>query len=176
MKTRSLTALLLAAAMLFCAAGYIASQDTQGEEKDDKKQEGQGKEDSKEAEKKDPPDDNGPMKKADFGVFMDSEVKAAWNRLSINHRRKMGDRAAEAADELVKFADKILRYDGEVLKGDKKGEKARDQDDFKGWVSDMKKHAEAYAKHARKGDWDKATTARTDIDKSCKACHEVYEE
>lgn len=172
MIARKLAAVSLVLALLFSAAGLMTGQQSKGEEKEDKKQEGEGKEDSA----KDSPADDAPLKNDDFTVFMDGEIKAAWNRLSINHRRKMADRAAEAADELIKLSAKVLRYDGEVLKGDNKGKKAREQADFKGWVADMKKHAETYAKHARGGDWDKATTARTDIDKACKACHDAYEE
>ena len=103
-----------------------------------------------------------PLTSKEFDELME-EIKTSWNKLKINARKKMGDNAAECADEIAKASEKILRYDGEVLKGDEKGKKARDQKDFKEWVEALKEAAENYSKYAKKGKWDKADEAKDKI-------------
>ncbi len=160
MPYRKVAMLFLALGFAFGAAGIVA-----GQAKEDKP-------DEKKDEKKEP---EKPLTKAEFDDLMEEEVKNAWNKLKINDRKKMGERAAEAADVIAASAAKVLRYDGKVLKGDNKDKPAREQKDFKDWVDAMKKHAEEYAKHARKGDWTKAAASREKISETCGACHDVYE-
>ncbi|MCC7507860.1 MAG: cytochrome c [Planctomycetes bacterium] len=156
MPYRKIAVLFLALGFAFAAAGMVA---------------GQAK-DEKPAEKKEP---EKPLTKAEFDDLMEKEVKDAWNKLKINDKKKMGEKAAEAADVIAAAAAKVLRYDGKVLKGENKDKLAREQKDFKDWVDAMKKHAEEYAKHARKGDWTKAAASREKINETCGACHDVYE-
>lgn len=164
MRLFNLAMFFLAASVALAGAGIVLGQTAQPV-KDEKKEE---KKDEKKPEEK-------PMTKAEYDELMEKEVKDAWNRLKINERKKMGEKAAEAADIIAKAAPKMLRYDGKVLAGENKGKLAREQKDFKQWVDDLKKHAEEFAKHARKGDWDKAGASREKINETCGACHDVYE-
>lgn len=167
MSYRLFAILCLALSVAF--AGFSA---VQGQDKVQKKDE---KKDEKTEDKKDEAkEDEKPLTKEEFDALME-EIKTSWNKLKINARKKMGDKAAENADEISKVSDKILRYDGEVLKGDQKGKKARDQKDFQDWVAALKKAAEDYAKHARKSDWDKAEAAKDRINETCGDCHDLYE-
>jgi cytochrome c556 len=163
MNHRLIAACLLALCVIFAGAGLISAQSKNEAKKEDvKKDEKPAKEEPE------------PLEKAEFDALME-EVKTSWNKLKINARKKMGDKAAECADELAAAAPKILLYDGLVLTGDKKGEKARDQKDYKDWVAELEKQAKEYSKHAKKSDWDKAKAAQDKINEVCGACHDVYE-
>lgn len=168
MSYRVLAALCLALSIAFAGIGMVQGQDKGKEDssKVEKKEDGEKKDEKKDEEK--------PLTKEEFDKVMD-EINTSWNKLKINARKKMGDKAAEAADDMAKASEKILRYDGEVLKGDEKGKKARDQKDFKEWVEALKEAAEDYSKYAKKGDWDKADTAKDKINETCGNCHDIYE-
>ena len=183
MSYRVLCACSLALCLIFAGAGLIQAQtakskdgdkasgkeaDKDSEKKDEKKDEKDGE---KDAEKK---DEEKPLSHHDFEEVME-DIKTAWNKLKINARKKMGDKAAESADEIAKLAPKVLRYDGEVLEGDDKGKKARDQKDYKKFVEALKEAAEDYSKYAKKGDWEKADKAKDAINQSCGDCHDKYE-
>lgn len=167
MSYRFIAACLLGLCVIFAGAGFISAQ-SKNAKKDDVKKEAEKKDDEKKEE------EPKPLDKAEFDALME-EVKTSWNKLKINARKKMGDNAATCADELAAAAPKILLYDGLVLTGDKKGEKARDQKDYKDWVAELEKQAKEYSKHAKKSDWDKAKVAQDKINEVCGACHEVYE-
>jgi hypothetical protein len=172
MHYRLAAVLFLMVGLGLAGASLIYSQDNppkdekQAEKQEEKKQE-------KKQEKVD--DAEKPLTSKEYSALMEDEVKDAWNKLKINHRNKRGEQAAASADSLAGTSPKILRYDGEVLKGDNKGKKARDQKDFQGWAADLKKHAEEYARHARKGDWDKAEKSKDKINETCGHCHDAYE-
>jgi hypothetical protein len=157
---------------LLCGGMSLAIGQEAGEGKPDKERVKEEKKEEPAAEEK---AEEKPLTDKEYGDLMDKQVKGAWNKLKINGRKKMGDQAAAAADELAKVAVQILRYDGQVLNGENKGRKARDQKDFKQWVADLKKYAEEYATHARKGDWDKADKSKDQINETCGACHDEYE-
>jgi hypothetical protein len=157
---------------LLCGGVSLVVGQAAGEKKEDKQED---KKDDSAGDKKDEPKEEKPLTNKEYLDMMESEVKDAWNKLKIHHRNKRGEQAAGAADNLVKTAPKLMRYDGDVLKGDNKGKKAREQKDFKGWVDDLKTNAEEYARHVRKGDWDKAEKSKDKINETCGACHEVYE-
>lgn len=162
---------------LAVALGDSAAQGTTKKPAADPKKEVPKPEDKKEDaadEKKDEKKEDPPLTKAEFDTLME-EMKTAWNKLKLNAKKKMGDKAAENADEIVKTAEKLHRYDGEVLKGDNKGKKAREQKDWQDWAAALKKHAEEFAKHARKSEWDKADKSRDAINTTCGDCHDVYE-
>jgi hypothetical protein len=156
---------------LLCGGVSLVVGQAVGEKKEEKKEE--KKDDS--GDKKDEAKEEKPLTNKEYLDLMESEVKDSWNKLKINHRNKRGEQAATAADNLAKAFPKLMRYDGEVLKGDNKGKKAREQKDFKGWADDLKTNAEEYAKHVRKGDWDKAEKSKDKINETCGACHDVYE-
>lgn len=174
MSYRVICASCLALCLVFAGAGFIQAQNA----KPPVKKEEAKNEDKKDDEKKDPKDDakdaEKPLTAKEFEEVME-DIKTAWNKLKINARKKMGDKAAEAADEIAALTPKILRYDGEVLTGDEKGKKAAEQKDFKKWVEALKKGAEDYSKYAKKGDWDKADKAKDEINETCGDCHDVYE-
>lgn len=110
-----------------------------------------------------------------YHSLMNDDINRAWSVLKINARKKMGENAAKGADDIAALAPKILRYEGPVLQGKNKGKPARHQKDFQKWVKELKEAAEDYAKHARKGDWDKAEDARDRISDTCADCHDEYE-
>jgi soluble cytochrome b562 len=173
MSYRFLASLLAVLAVAFLAAGVSQSQENKPQDQPkDEKQDDTKRDDESKQKPEEPPK---PMTRKEFSVFMDEQVKGEWNRLRIMERRRMGERAAEAADKLVELAPQMLRYDGEVLRGESKGEKAREQKDFKDWVDSFRKQAEEYARLARAGDWDKAAEVREEVNKTCNACHDAYE-
>jgi len=170
MNYRVIAGLCLALCVIFAGVGIVQGQEkgkddaATVEKKDEKKDD--AKEDAKDEEKV--------LTKKEFDELMDT-VNTAWNKLKINARKKMGDKAAAAADEITEAAKQMLRYDGEVLNGDEKGKKARDQKDYKDWVKALEEAATDYAKFARKSDWDKADAAKDKINETCGNCHDVYE-
>ncbi len=166
MSYRLIAGLFLALGLLCGGVSFVAGQ--AAEKKEDKKEE-------KKDEAKDEAKEEKPLTSKEYMDLMESEVKDSWNKLKIHHRNKRGEQAATAADTLAKAFPKLMRYDGEVLKGDNKGKKAREQKDFKGWAEDLKTNAEEYAKHVRKGDWDKAEKSKDKINETCGACHDAYE-
>lgn len=161
------------------ALGNTAAQGTTKKPADTKKEtppkkDEVKKDDAKNDAKKEEVKEEAPLTKAEFDTVME-EMKTAWNKLKLNAKKKMGEKAAENADEIVKAAEKLHRYDGEVLKGDNKGKKAREQKDWQDWSAALKKNAEEFAKHARKSEWDKADKSRDAINKTCGDCHDIYE-
>lgn len=167
MSYRFVAAVLLVLSIVFAGAGLVQSQDDKP--KEEKKEEGkkEGEKDVEKAEEK-------PLTSKEFHDLME-DMKKAWNRLKIHARNKMGDKAAEAADELTALAAKAKRYDGEVLTGDNKGKKARDQKDFQDWCKAMEDAAKEYAAQAKKSKWDKADVQKDKINETCGACHDVYQ-
>jgi cytochrome c556 len=103
------------------------------------------------------------------------KIKTAQGKLRANLRNKKGAEAAEAGEELARLAADILRYDGDVKDGDNKGQKVRDQKDFKQWAEDLKKAGETVAKHAKAGKWDDADKEKDNIGRTCSNCHDVYD-
>ncbi|MCZ7606322.1 MAG: cytochrome c [Planctomycetota bacterium] len=177
MSYRIATAVLLALTIVFAGAGLVQGQSDKptAEKKEVKKEEtkkDEAKKDeaNKEAEKAEDP----PLTSKEFHDLME-DMKKAWNRLKIHARNKMGDKAAEAADELAALAAKARRYDGEVLTGENKGKKARDQKDFQDWCKAMEDAAREYAAQAKKSKWDKADAQKDKINETCGACHDVYQ-
>ncbi|MEZ5993532.1 MAG: c-type cytochrome [Planctomycetota bacterium] len=84
------------------------------------------------------------------------------------------DAATKAGDEMVMLVPKLAGYDGNVRSGDHSGEKVRDQADWKAFVKQMQDAADAYAKHAKAEEWDKADEAKATIGETCGDCHDVY--
>jgi hypothetical protein len=160
--------LLFLLATGFLCAGLIQAQ-TAEKAKETKKEE--EKKDDKKDEVK---EEEKALTSKEMHDLME-EIETAWNRLKIHARNKMGEKAALAADDIAAKAPTMLRYDGKVLKGDKKGEKARDQKDYKDWAAALEKAAKEYAKLARKGDWDKADKEKEKISTSCSDCHDPYQ-
>jgi hypothetical protein len=174
MSYRVATAVLLVLSIAFAGAGLVQGQaETPKEEKkeeakkDEAKKDEAGKEGEKAAEET-------PLTAKEFDTLME-DMKKAWNRLKIHARNKMGDKAAEAADELAALATKARRYDGEVLTGENKGKKARDQKDFQDYLKVMEDAAKEFAAQAKKGKWDKADAQKDKINETCGGCHDVYQ-
>jgi cysteinyl-tRNA synthetase len=178
MRNRLVAVFALVMCVIFAGLGFVNAQDKPRDDKAagkaESKKEQPKEEPKKEEPKEEPKDEEKPLTKKEFDDLME-EIKTSWNKLKINARKKMGDKAAENADEIAAVAKKILRYDGPVLEGDNKGKKAREQDDYQKWVEDLEKAAKDYAKHARKSKWDKADEARDKINETCGACHDAYE-
>ena len=95
------------------------------------------------------------------------ECKDNWNKLKLNARSKMGDKAAEAADALAAAADKMLKFHKKDV---------REAKDYKDWVADLKKQAQEFSKAAKKSDWKAADKAKDNLAKSCNddGCHSKY--
>jgi len=160
MRYGALCWVFLTLCLMFAAAGLTqVHADDKGEKQEEKQPE---------------KDENAPLTKKEFDETME-DIQRAWNRLKIQHRNRRAEQAAEQADIIAKSIEKVLRYDGDVLRGANKGQKARDQRDYQRWANDMKQGAEDFARHARRGDWDRAATAREKINESCGNCHDAYE-
>lgn len=95
------------------------------------------------------------------------QIKEHWNKVKLNTRKKMGDKAADAADELVKLAPDVNRWEKK---------EAREDADYKKWVEALKENAEKFSKAARKGDWEAAGEAKEKIGETCGDCHDVWKE
>jgi len=119
------------------------------------------KEEPKKEEKKEEWLDDDAMEK-----LMD-ECKDNWNKLKLNARSKMGDKAAEAADALAAAADKMLKYHKKEV---------REAKDYKDWVAELKKQAQEFSKAAKKSDWKEADKAKDKIATACNddGCHSKY--
>lgn len=171
MSYRLVAALLLGLSLVFAGASLVEGQSSK--DKEPAKEEGKDvkKDDKKEGEQK---AEEKPLSAKEYNELME-DIKKAWNRLKIHARNKMGDKAAEAADELAELAVKARRYDGEVLTGDNKGKKARDQKDFQDWLKVMEDAAKEYSAQAKKGKWDKADVQKDKINETCGDCHDVYQ-
>jgi hypothetical protein len=167
MSYRIAAILMLATSLAFLGASLIQGQTVKKEEPKAETKEGEKEGEKEEEEVK-------PLTHKEMVENMEA-VETQWNKLKIHARNKMGDKAGAAADEIAKLAPAILRYDGKVLDGDKKGELARDQKDFKDWVAALIKACEEYSKYAKKSDWDKADKEKDKINETCGDCHELYE-
>lgn len=168
MSYRIAAAVLLVLSLVLAGAGLIQGQDDKP--KEEKKEETKKEESKKEGEKA----EEKPLTSKEFHDLME-DMKKAWNRLKIHARNKMGDKAAEAADELAALAAKAKRYDGEVLTGENKGKKARDQKDYQDWCKAIEDAAKEYSAQAKKSKWDKADEQKDKINETCGACHDVYQ-
>lgn len=130
---------------------------------------------AKEPPKKDEPKKEEPKKEEPKEEWLDDaameklmeECKDNWNKLKLNARSKMGDKAAEAADALAAAADKMLKYHKKEV---------REAKDYKDWVAELKKQAQEFSKAAKKSDWKEADKAKDKIATACNddGCHSKY--
>lgn len=131
----------------------------------------QGKQPAKEEPTKEEPKKEEPKKEEwldDEGMKKLMEtLKDNWNKLKLNTRSKMGDKAAEAGDALAADADKMLKYHKKDV---------REAKDWQDWVAALKKQAQDFSKAAKKSDWKEAEKQRDKLAESCgdKGCHGKY--
>ena len=129
------------------------------------------KEPVKEEPKKEEPKKEEPKKEEwlddDAMEKLMDECKDNWNKLKLNARSKMGDKAAEAADALAAAADKMLKYHKKEV---------REAKDYKDWAAELKKQAQEFSKAAKKSDWKEADKAKDKIATACNddGCHSKY--
>lgn len=108
-----------------------------------------------------------------FEELMDG-LKDAWKNLRAHATEREQEKTQAEADKIVELASKLKGYDGEVKSGEQKGEKVREQQDFKKFCEDFAAAASEYAKLVKAGDWEKTDAAQGKIGEGCKSCHDVY--
>lgn len=177
MNHRLLTMLFITLCLTFAGMSLVSGQEKEAEGAGQEDAEGDTGEEKDQEGKDDEKAEDEPEVMSDdaFHDFMEDTINHNWKRLKIDHRKKMADRAATAAENMKKAAPKILQYDGEVLRGNKKGEKARDQKDFQRWVKQFESDLEDYATQVRKGNWDKGDELKDKLNDVCADCHDAYE-
>jgi len=178
MHYRTVAATCLVLTLALGAFSQVMGQDKPPAPKPDVKKEEPPKEPPKE-EPKDPPKEE-PKKeewlnKDAFERLM-KDIKATNGKMRASLKSKRGAETETAANDLAKHAEKIVKCDLDVKAGETKGQKLRDQKDFKGWAEDLKKAAEALAKAAKDGKWDDAEKEKDKVGVSCKSCHDKYED
>lgn len=180
MHYRIVTAFCLVAALACGAVSTVIGQNNQPKPKDQPaKEEPKKPEPGQESPKAEPPKAEEPKKPEPMTVEeydgLMKKIKTAQGKAKANLKNKKGAETAAAADELAKLALEILRFDGNVEEGDNKGQKARDQKDFKEWAEALKKASENLSKAAKAGKWDDAETERDNIGRTCSNCHDAYD-
>ncbi|MCQ3951397.1 MAG: hypothetical protein DPW14_16435 [Planctomycetes bacterium] len=156
---------LLALSMTLLGVLGFGTLALQAQGNDASKKEEPKKETPKEEPKKDAPKEEW-LDDAAYEKLME-ECKDNWNKLKINAKSKMGDKAAEAADKLAEAADKMLKHHLKEM---------REAKDYKDWVAELKKAAQDFSKAAKKSDWKEADKQKEKLATSCSddGCHGKY--